>query len=180
MIRISVLFLRTVVLLMAAGAIAFLLGEPHLEGRNVNATLFQIYFQDPFLAYAYVGSIAFFVALHRTFRLLGYADRGKAFSPESIADLRTIKVCALILIGFVVVGELVFILPNTSDDRAGGVAMGVFVSFGALVMATTASLFEQLARNARDQFSSSTSGGMGAMGTPSSSSDSTSSADASP
>lgn len=50
---------------MALGisTLALMLWEPHLEGRNVNATLFEIYFRDPFLAYAYTASIVFFVAL---------------------------------------------------------------------------------------------------------------------
>ena len=43
------------------GALAFLLWEPHLEGRNANATPYELYFNDPFLAYAYVASVSFFM-----------------------------------------------------------------------------------------------------------------------
>jgi hypothetical protein len=36
---------------VVGGAVfVFLLWEPHIEGRNAHATLFQIYFNDPFLA----------------------------------------------------------------------------------------------------------------------------------
>ena len=61
--RSSTIFLQVVIVLIGIGALSLMLWEPHLEGRNANATLFQIYFNDPFLAYAYTGSIAFFVAL---------------------------------------------------------------------------------------------------------------------
>jgi uncharacterized membrane protein YraQ (UPF0718 family) len=56
-----------VVVLMGIGTLVLLLWEPQIEGRNAHATLYQIYFNDPFLAYAYIASIAFFVALYQTF-----------------------------------------------------------------------------------------------------------------
>ncbi len=70
--RSSTIFLQVVIVLIAIGALALMLLEPHLEGRNAHATIFQIYVNDPFLAYAYTGSIAFFVALYQAFKLLGY------------------------------------------------------------------------------------------------------------
>ena len=78
------LFLRAVVVLIGIGALALLLWEPHLEGRNANATLFAIYFKDPFLAYVYFASIAFFVGLFQAFKMLGYAGRNKEFSPSAV------------------------------------------------------------------------------------------------
>jgi hypothetical protein len=59
----STLFLQGVIVLIGIGALALMLWEPHLEGRNAHATLSQIYFHDPFLAYAYLASISFFAAL---------------------------------------------------------------------------------------------------------------------
>ena len=49
--RTSTVFLQIVIVLIGVAAIAFLLGEPHLEGRNERATLFEVYFKDPFLAF---------------------------------------------------------------------------------------------------------------------------------
>jgi hypothetical protein len=49
----SILFLKAVLLLVGIGALALMLWEPHIEGRNTHATLFEVYFKDPFLAYAY-------------------------------------------------------------------------------------------------------------------------------
>jgi hypothetical protein len=125
--------------------LAFLLWEPHIEGRNAHATLFQIYFNDPFLAYAYLASIPFFVALYQAFRFLGYSENN-ALSQASVRALRIIKFCALAIVGFVAVGELAFILFNNSDDRAGGVVIGALIALGSLVVAATAAMFEWIFR----------------------------------
>ena len=104
--RSSTIFLQVVIVLIGIGALALMLWEPHIEGRNAHATLFEIYFKDPFLAYAYVASIPFFVALYQAFKVLGYAGQNKVFSPEAVKALRTIKYCALAIIGFVAVEEI--------------------------------------------------------------------------
>jgi hypothetical protein len=147
--RSSTVFLQIVIVLIGIGALALLLWEPHIEGRNAHATLFEIYFNDPFLAYAYFASLAFFVALYQAFKVLGYAGQNKVFSQAAVNALRTIKYCAIALIGFVAVGE-VFILLNNSDDRAGGVFMGLLITFGSIVIATAAAMFQQILQSAVD------------------------------
>jgi len=126
-----------------------MLWEPHIEGRNAHATPFEIYFKDPFLAYAYVASIPFFVALYQAFKVLGYIGQDKAFSQATLKALRTIKFCALAIIGFVALGEL-FIMLGNSDDRAGGVFMGILITFGSAVIATAAAIFDRVLQNAVD------------------------------
>lgn len=143
----STVFLRAITVLIGVGTLAFLLWEPHLEGRNAHATLFEIYFRDPFLAYAYIGSIPFFAALYQAFKVLGYAGENRVFSGETVNALRTIKRCALVIIGFVAVGE-VFIVLGESDDRAGGVFMGLLIAFGSGITAAAAALFERMLRKA--------------------------------
>jgi hypothetical protein len=145
----ATLFLRAVLVLLALGALALLLWEPHLEGRNANATLFAIYFKDPFLAYAYVAAIPFFVGLYQAFKVLGYAGRNKEFSPPALRSVRIIKHCAIAIIGFVALGE-VFIMFNDSDDRAGGVVIGAFIFFAATVVATSMAVLERALQNAVD------------------------------
>src|SRR3977135_1483376 len=100
----STTFLQVVIVLIGIGALALLLWEPHIEGRNVHATLFEIYFKDPFLAYAYIASIPFFVALYQAFKVLGDVGQNKVFSPGAVKALRTIKFCAIVIVGFVAVG----------------------------------------------------------------------------
>jgi len=124
---------------------------PHIEGRNVHATLFEIYFKDPFLAYAYIASIAFFVALYQAFKLLGYIGQNKVFSLNSVKALRTIKYCAISLVGFLVGAEAYFfIVQRGKDDIAGGVMMGLFMIFISVVVATTAAVFEKTLQSAVD------------------------------
>src|SRR3954462_2543752 len=93
--RSSTRFLQTVIVLIGIGSLALLLWEPHIEGRNVHATLFQTYFNDPFLAYAYTASIAYFIALYQAFKLLGHVGRGEVFSQRSVTALRRIKYCGM-------------------------------------------------------------------------------------
>lgn len=78
--RSPTIFLQPVIVLIGIGALAVMLWEPHIEGRNVHATLLEIYFNDPFLAYAYIASIPFFVALFQAFILLAYIGRNEVFS----------------------------------------------------------------------------------------------------
>ena len=93
----STIFLQVVIVLIGIATLALMLWEPQIEGRNANATLFEIYFKDPFLAYAYTASIAFFVALYQVFKLLGYIGRDDVFSQRSVKALRVIKYCAMTL-----------------------------------------------------------------------------------
>ena len=145
----STIFLQVIIMLIGIGALAILLWEPHVEGRNAHATLFQIYFNDPFLAYAYVASIPFFVALYQAFKVLGYAGQNQVFSPAAVKALRTIKYCAIAIIGFVA-GAEIFIMFSNSDDRAGGVFIGLLITFGSIVSATAAAMFERILQNAVD------------------------------
>src|SRR3954468_16950672 len=113
--RRSTLFLQVVIVLIGMGALTLLLWEPRVEGRNAHATLFEIYFKDPFLAYAYVASIPFFVALYQAFKVLGYVRQNQTFSQATVKALRTIKYCATAIIGFVVV-SVVFMIFGDKDD----------------------------------------------------------------
>jgi|SRR5688500_16672234 len=147
----STIFLQAVIVVFGIGALAFLLWEPHLEGRNANATFFEVYFKDPFLAYAYAASIAFFVGLYQAFRLLGYIGQNKVFSLNSVRALKTIKYCAIALVGFILGAEAyIFIAVRGKDDIAGGVVIGLFLLFASFVIAAAAAVFERLLQNAVD------------------------------
>jgi hypothetical protein len=147
--RSSTIFLQIVIVLIAIAAVALLLWEPRIEGRNAHATLFEIYFKDPFLSFVYIGSIPFFVALYQAFKILGYVGQNTVFSRAAVKALRTIKLCAIAIIGFVVAAEILIMFSH-SDDRAGGVFMGILITFGSIVMAAAAAIFERILRNALD------------------------------
>jgi hypothetical protein len=145
------IFLQVVVVLIGIGALALMLWEPQLEGRNAHATLFEIYFKDPFLAYVYIASIAFFVALFQAFTLLGYVGQNRVFSLDSVRALRTIKYCAIALVALIGAAvAYLFIAVRGKDDIAGGVAVGLAMILVAVVIATAAGVFERLLRNAVD------------------------------
>ena len=147
----STIFLQVVIVLIGIGALAFLLWEPHNEGRNANATVFEVYFKDPFLAYAYIASIPFFVALYQAYKVLGYIGRNEVFSNRSVKALRTIKYCAMIVVAFIVGAEAyLFIAMRGKDDIAGGIMMGLLLIFVAVVIATAAAVFERTLKNAVD------------------------------
>ena len=147
----STIFLQIIILLLGAGVLVFLLWEPNLEGRNVNATLFEVYFKDPFLAYLYLAFVPFFVGLYQGFKLLGYAGRNEIFSERSVRALRIIKYCALTTAIFILGAEAyIFIFVRGTDDVAGGVMMGVFVILMCAVVGTAAAVFERVLQNAVD------------------------------
>lgn len=147
----STIFLQVVIVLIGFGALALLLWEPHIEGRNTHATLFEIYFKDPFLAYVYTASIALFVALYHAFKLLGYIGRNELFSQRSVKALRTIKYCAMTLIAFILGAEAYFFIAvRGNDDIAGGVMIGLLLIFVCVVITTAAAVFEKTLQNAVD------------------------------
>ena len=148
--RDSTILLQVVVVLIGIGALAFLLWEPRIECRNMHATTFEIYFKDPFLAWAYTASIAFFVALYQAFKLLGYIGRNEVFSQRSVKALRTIKYCAKIIVGFIVAAEAYLFIVRPDDDIAGGVFMGLLIIFVSGVIATAAAVFEKTLQSAVD------------------------------
>ena len=145
--RISTIFLQVVIMLIGIGALAIMLWEPHIEGRNAHATPFEIYFKDPFLAYAYVASIPFFVALYQAFKVLGYAGQNNVFSQAAVRALRTIKYCAIAIIGLVA-ASVIFMLFSDADDRPQGVFMRILITVPSIVVATAAAVFERILQNA--------------------------------
>lgn len=144
----STIFLQVVIVLIGIGVLALLLWEPQVEGRNVNATQFEIYFKDPFLAYIYLAFVPFFVGLTRAFKILGYARRNEIFSQQSVRALRIIKYCALTTAIFIVGAEAyIFIFVRGTDDVAGGVMMGAFIILVSAIIATAAAVFERRFQN---------------------------------
>jgi hypothetical protein len=145
-------WLQVAMLLLGLSTLAFLLGEPHLESRNAHATAYEIYFHDPFLVFVYAGSLPFFVALYRAFGLFEHVRQTGTFSQVTMAALRTIKRCAVIIIGFVAVGMVFIIRSADEDDRPAGVVMGLAVALASGAVALAAA---RCARNLQTALSGS-------------------------
>lgn len=148
--RSSTIFLQMVTVLIGIGAFAFMLWEPHIEGRNAHASFFEIYFKDPFLAYAYTASIAFFIALYQVFKLLGHIGRNEVFSDSSIKALRTIKYCATTFVAFVAGAEAYLCIVRPGDDIAGGVFVGLLMIVVSGTIVSVAAMFERILQRAID------------------------------
>ncbi len=147
--RSSTIFLQLVIVLIGIGVLALMLWEPNIEDRNAHATLFEIYFNDPFLAYVYIASIPFFVALYQAFKLLGHIGQNKVFSQAAVNALRTIKYCALATACFIVGAEAyLFIVMRGKDDIAGAAMMGFVATFASIVIGIAAAVFEKILQNA--------------------------------
>ncbi len=150
--RSSIIFLQAVIVLIGIAALALMLLEPHLEGRNTNASLFQIYFTDPFLAYVYVASLPFFVALFQAFKLLGLIGRDKVFSQKAVHTLKVIKYCAFITAGAVVAAIVYLKIASlsNSEDAAGAIMLGNVAIFASIVIGTAAAVFRKTLQSAVD------------------------------
>src|SRR4030065_2484038 len=98
--KVSTLFLKVVILLIAIGALAGILWFPQTEGRAANLDLINIY-ADPFIIYIYIASIPFFIGLYQAFKLLNLIDANKAFSQSAVNALKNMKFASLSLIGFI-------------------------------------------------------------------------------
>jgi len=80
---------------------------------------------------------------------LEYVKQNKTFSQATVKALRTIKYCAIAIIGFVAV-SIIFIIFADKDDRPAGVFMRILITFGSIVIATSAAVFERILQNAVD------------------------------
>jgi len=145
----STLFLKFVICLIAIAVLIWLIWFPQLEGRAANLDLISVY-MDPLIIYTYIGSIPFFIALYQAFKLLGYVDGNKIFSQASVNAVRNIKYCAITFTGFIVLGILYIKLFVINDDPEGGNALGIFITFASIVIATAAAVFQRLLQNAVD------------------------------
>jgi hypothetical protein len=148
--RISTIFLQAVIVLIGIVALAVLIRFPLTEGRAANLDLLSIY-ADPFILYGYAVSIAFFIALYKAFKLLGYIGQNKVFSPDSVASLRSIKYCAIALsISIVAAGLYVTASHPKDEDPAGFIAICIVATFASIVIATAAAIVERILQNAID------------------------------
>ncbi len=147
--RSSTLFLKAVILLIAIVALAGMIRFPQTEGRAANLDLISIY-TDPFIIYIYIGSIPFFIGLYQAFKLLNFIDANKAFSQGAVNTLKNMKFASLSLIGFIALAEFYIRFFAHGDDPAGPTALGIIISFAAIVIATAAAVFQKLLQNAVD------------------------------
>lgn len=140
--KVSALFLKVVILLIATGTLIWTIKFPQLEGRVTNLDLISIY-TDPLIIYGYIASIPFFIVLYQTFKLLNFIDASNAFSQGAVNALKNMKFASLALIGFIALGVFYIRFFARGDDPAGPTALGILASFAAAVIATAAAVFQK-------------------------------------
>jgi hypothetical protein len=146
----STIFLQAVIVLIGIVSLAIMIRFPMTEGRAANLDLLSIY-ADPFIVYGYLASVAFFVALYKAFRLLGYVGQNRVFSMNSVKAVRTIKYCAIVLAILIVMAALyIRIFHAEDDDPAGFIAVSIVATFFTIVVATAAGVFERTLQKAVD------------------------------
>lgn len=119
-----VILFQIITLFIGLGALAFLLMEPLTEWVNQGVPIFDVYFWDIFLICVYIASIPFFLILKEFYTILNSKRNNNAESINIVPSLRKVKYYSLLSILFVFFGEM-YIFQNESDDRAGGVFMGL-------------------------------------------------------
>lgn len=148
----STLFLKIILVLMGFVVITVMLWFPQVEGRNRDSDPISLYFNDPFLAYIYLGTVPFFFSLYQAFRLLGYIEQNMTFSSSSVTALRNIKYCALVIMGLMA-GAMLWVRImsfSNNEDSAGFIAIGLGVILISAVISVFAALLQKLFQNAVD------------------------------
>lgn len=143
----STLILRAVVVLIGLtvlGACIFVLPQA------IRSELRGDFDYGPIFVGMYAPAIPFFIALYQALKLLGYIDRGKAFSQLSVNALKRIKYCAFVVSGLYAAG-MPYVFHIADRDDAPGVAMIGFIFIGAsFVIGVAAAVVQRLFQNAVD------------------------------
>lgn len=138
--------------------VVFLIGLPILAGCIYGLSRFDpnspywdlpelAQLQYPILVGMYLVMIPFFFALYQTLKLLGYIEKGNAFSASSVKALKKIKYCA-VLISVLYVVEMPFLYRLTQVDDTPGIFIGLFVIFTSAVIAVFAAVLQKRLKNA--------------------------------
>jgi hypothetical protein len=149
----STLFLKLIILFLAAVVLTWMVVFPRSEGVAANLDLLSIY-TNPFVLYLYITWMPFFVALYQAIKLLGFVENNTIFSQTAVKAVRNIKYCAIAFIGFVSAAiSYIFVMAKVKsgdDDPTGFIAMGLVLIFASSVMATAAAVFQRLLQSAVD------------------------------
>ena len=141
--RIPTILFQTIVIIIGIAAFAALIWLPSTEGRAANLDLFSIY-SDPFVLFGYTTSVAFFIGLYKTFKLLGYIGQNKTYSQNSVKAVKSIKYCAITFTILILLAELFIMLThNKEDDSAGFLTICTATSVIAVAIAIIAKKFEK-------------------------------------
>lgn len=138
------MFLRMVIYLMGFGVLA-LCAALLVEGFPDDGKGFAWFFVIPYLTVA-----PFLVALWQTLKLLGYIDRGIAFSEQSVKALRRIKYAALTIGALYALILPVMYQAAQTEDAPGVLVIGLVLTFAPLAIGVFAAVLQKVLRSAID------------------------------
>lgn len=139
----STIFLRAAVLFIAAAVLAICIFALPSGIISPEASYYR-----PILLGLYLPAIPFLFALYQTLKLLGYIDKNTAFSESSVAALKNIKYCAIIIAGLFALGSPYILHAAQKDDAPGVFALGLVIIGASLVIAVFAAVLERLLQSA--------------------------------
>jgi hypothetical protein len=98
----------------------------------------------------YVPALPFFYAIFQTMKLLQYIDHDTAFSDDSVAALKDIKYCGIIIAGMFSAGMPFIFYVADKDDAPGVVAIGLVIIGASIAISVFAAVLQRLLRSAID------------------------------
>ncbi|XQY93021.1 DUF2975 domain-containing protein [Metabacillus sp. HB246100] len=104
--------------------------------------------QYPLLIGIYMTALPFFYALYSALKLLHYIDKDTAFSSLSVKELKTIKLCALLICVLYIIGF--FYLSSQQAGNPVTFILGIFIPFVSACIAIFAALLQKLLQKVID------------------------------
>lgn len=143
----STQFLKLAIFLMVISGAALMVWLPQLGTNSVQFNFMQVY-TDPVVVYAYFASIPFFVGLYQALKMLRYIESDTFFSKKSLTAARKIKYSAFSVPVLITIGQIVVLMNGKVSYLTGFVAVGVYVTFASIVLATIVAVCERLLQSA--------------------------------
>jgi hypothetical protein len=138
----SSLFLQGVIVLVGIAVLAlclFILPQGIISDRSG--------YYRPLLIGMYVPAVPFFIALFQSMKLLHAMDKNAIFSSVSSKALKVITYCAIAISACYIAGMPYIFYVAEKDDAPGVAAIGFIFIFASLIVATAASVFQNLLQN---------------------------------
>lgn len=145
----STLFLRVVVLAVAAAVLALcLLALPAMWRAVPREFPDHTYVFYSLITILYTAAIPFFYAVRQAIKLLGYVDKNKAFSKLSVIALRKIAYCG-VAISITFAASLPFLyIWAEYEDAPGLIVIGMIMTLAPLAVTVFAAVVQRLLNEA--------------------------------
>lgn len=141
-LRAAIIFIGLVVLALCIFALPSIYHGGSVEFPTASTALLLI------MIGMYVAAVPFYIGLSEAWKLLGYIDRGNAFSDLSVRALRNIKRSAGV-IAILYFGGVPLLFPIAeADDAPGLILFGTAFACAPLVVTVFAAVLQRLLQDA--------------------------------